>query len=690
MSDRHLPQHKDPDRVQRPVEEVLSAQPEAAVPIDTGPNGVTLSGTPPANPTARQLRRSSIEQTQRQLGNRHVARMLAQRDPAAASSSAAGGPSASSSASGPAAPGGLIVDDSVADLQPGQAKKSQFLAQLRAQVDATVQAELGSTPLLAQANQEIETRFAQYNGLSGPALEQTIKRETPGAGAPTTAQEYIAPICAQVRSKVAEQRAALPPGAEAAASAVGAVAGAASSVAAGVSSVASSVAGVLFKAREGGAHAPDDPRAVQAQLTAGQPLDGQVRGGLEQAFGANLSDVRVHTGGQAAQLSEQMNARAFTVGRDIGFGSGEYQPGTPVGDALIAHEAAHVLQQGSASTPVVQQKGGDYGALEADADRSAVGAVASMWGGARGAFASLWGGTKGSIAQLARTSIPQLTTGLRLQGCGGSTPTVVPPVRDTLIPFDFNPLSAPGERILFNDTYTHASPSEFELVYSANGGTFDTAAGAATKTVPGLTSGNVSFFIGSAWDGTTPVNVTLSARHRTSGNVMLTDTWNFGKKVNLPTTITQQEAEGERALGSTYSYKVGPDRGADNVDDYLHQTILETFGQRTCNIAVADLKPEFRSAHPEITSPESVTAHFFGTSSNNGTFTVSAGDKIYDQHNGGMPDKSVFEAALTTMKEITVDLPQTYEIQTGVALGHYTIRRIMKMDGSKMMRKMHV
>jgi uncharacterized protein YhfF len=261
-------------------------------------------------------------------------------------------------------------------------------------------------------------------------------------------------------------------------------------------------------------------------------------------------------------------------------------------------------------------------------------------------------------------------------------------VRGTLIPFDFNPLSAPGERILFNDTYTHGSPSEFELVYSANGGTFDTAAGAATKTLPGLTSGNVSFFIGSAWDGTTPVNVALSVRHRTSGNVMLTDTWNFGKKVNLPTTLAQQEAEGERPLGSTYSYKAGPDRGADNVDDYLHQTILETFGQPICNITLAELKPEFRAAHPEINSQEALTSYFFDGSGDNGTFTVSAGDKIYDRHGGGVPDLAVFQAALITMKEIHSDLPQTYEIQPGVALGRYTIRRIMKMDGSKMLRKM--
>jgi hypothetical protein len=40
------------------------------------------------------------------------------------------------------------------------------------------------------------------------------------------------------------------------------------------------------------------------------------------------------------------------------------------------------------------------------------------------------------------------------------------------------------------------------------------------------------------------------------------------------------------------------------------------------------------------------------------------------------------------MKEIHVDLPQTYEVEPGISLGNYTIRRILKVDGTKMMRKM--
>ena len=265
---------------------------------------------------------------------------------------------------------------------------------------------------------------------------------------------------------------------------------------------------------------------------------------------------------------------------------------------------------------------------------------------------------------------------------------VAPPSADYIVPFDRNPLSVPGEMILFNERLSHANSAEFQLVYTSLGGAFDTSTGPAEKTIPGLVSGNLPFYISSTWDGSTTVMVQLQVQRISDKTVFHNFTWNFGLKPYLPTDMTQQEGEGEVALPSSYSYKIGPDRSADGRDDYLHQTILETFGQRTCNIALNELKPAFRTAHPDITTPADITAHFFGTRSNNGTFTVSAGDMIYDQHNGGMPDLVVFTRALITMKEVYVDLPQTYEATPGVALGRYTIRRIIKPDGTKALRKM--
>lgn len=86
-----------------------------------------------------------------------------------------------------------------------------------------------------------------------------------------------------------------------------------------------------------------------------------------------------------------------------------------------------------------------------------------------------------------------------------------------------------------------------------------------------------------------------------------------------------------------YNYKVGPDLGKDGKDDYLHQTILEAFGTRSSNLKVADLKPDWAKSHG-ITTDQAITDYFFGTRSDNGTFTVSAGDRFQDQHTGGVPD----------------------------------------------------
>ncbi|MBN1318520.1 MAG: hypothetical protein JXA42_23775 [Anaerolineales bacterium] len=265
------------------------------------------------------------------------------------------------------------------------------------------------------------------------------------------------------------------------------------------------------------------------------------------------------------------------------------------------------------------------------------------------------------------------------------------PAESALIPFDPNPMAAPGERILFNCSLTDPSPNDYKLEFTSQGGNFDTMAlGPTKKTVNGLRSGNISFYIDENWDGTTPVTVRLEVQRTSDNSVTNSKDWFFSKKTNIPTEITQQETENERPLPSVYSYKIGPDLAPTAGDDYLHYTILETFGQRSCNITMDELKSEFKKAYPEITNQAQITAHFFGTSSNNGTFTVSEGDMIYDRHSGGMPDSATFEAALTTMKEINVDLPQTYEAEPGVALGNYTIRRILKTDGTKKVKKMAV
>jgi hypothetical protein len=77
----------------------------------------------------------------------------------------------------------------------------------------------------------------------------------------------------------------------------------------------------------------------------GQKLPDATRAFMEPRFGHDFSQVRVHTGTQAAASAKSVHARAYTVGHNMVFGSGEFSPGTALGNRLLAHELTHVAQQ---------------------------------------------------------------------------------------------------------------------------------------------------------------------------------------------------------------------------------------------------------------------------------------------------------------------------------------------------------
>lgn len=79
--------------------------------------------------------------------------------------------------------------------------------------------------------------------------------------------------------------------------------------------------------------------------TGGQPLDQETRSFFEPRLGYDLGSVRVHTDAKAAGSARAIDARAYTLGSDIVFGSGEYDPQSKSGMHLIAHELAHVTQR---------------------------------------------------------------------------------------------------------------------------------------------------------------------------------------------------------------------------------------------------------------------------------------------------------------------------------------------------------
>ena len=76
-------------------------------------------------------------------------------------------------------------------------------------------------------------------------------------------------------------------------------------------------------------------------------MDAAIRSDMETRFGHDLSNVRIHTDDRAAESARSVDARAYTVGKDVVFAAGEYAPEKKEGKQLLAHELTHVIQQGA-------------------------------------------------------------------------------------------------------------------------------------------------------------------------------------------------------------------------------------------------------------------------------------------------------------------------------------------------------
>ena len=96
---------------------------------------------------------------------------------------------------------------------------------------------------------------------------------------------------------------------------------------------------------------------INGMRGGGQPLTSALRGFFEPRFGHDFSQVHLHQGSRASAAAKAVGARAFTLGRDVVFGQGEYRPETDQGRRLIAHELTHVVQQTGASRHFVQRQG---------------------------------------------------------------------------------------------------------------------------------------------------------------------------------------------------------------------------------------------------------------------------------------------------------------------------------------------
>jgi len=100
-----------------------------------------------------------------------------------------------------------------------------------------------------------------------------------------------------------------------------------------------------------------------ALSSSGRPLDSSTRHFMESRFGVDFSSVRIHDDSRAAEGARGLDAAAFTVGSDVVFGPGRFDPQSRTGRHLLAHELSHVVQQSRArpgALPLQRRGAGEW------------------------------------------------------------------------------------------------------------------------------------------------------------------------------------------------------------------------------------------------------------------------------------------------------------------------------------------
>jgi hypothetical protein len=253
--------------------------------------------------------------------------------------------------------GHLLVAGGAAD---GQMPLEEFLDAVKEAACATAEEAFAGTELTAQSCPWIEHWIDYYRLRRPEQVEEAMRRYAPATAGAATAAECVPLIAGRIRIGIEE-----------------------------------------WKTTGNIPDAPaDDPVGVQARLGPGRPLDASVVARMGSAFGADVSDVRIHDDARGAALSSERGSQAFAVGRHIAFAAGRYEPGTLVGDALIAHEMAHVLQQDGTQIGVARE-------AESDADAAAATAIGALYGDQR----------------LRGRARPVMRSPLGIQSCHGSPRT---------------------------------------------------------------------------------------------------------------------------------------------------------------------------------------------------------------------------------------------------------------------------
>jgi hypothetical protein len=228
--------------------------------------------------------------------------------------------------------------------EPGQVRRREFLAQLEARVRASVEAALASEGACT-ACPYIEFWFGHYRTQSTAHVERVLSRYAPGAARASSPAEALDLFSALAAEKARRWLA------------TGRVDGLPTQL------DASHVAAF----------------AAMSELGEGHALDLGTRARFEPVLGRSLSHVRIHADARGDHAARGVHARAVAVGSHIAFRSGSFRPGTPEGDALLAHELVHTEQQRGHA---LGARPGATRAPETEADRHAGAAMARLWGDA--------------------------------------------------------------------------------------------------------------------------------------------------------------------------------------------------------------------------------------------------------------------------------------------------------------------
>jgi len=83
---------------------------------------------------------------------------------------------------------------------------------------------------------------------------------------------------------------------------------------------------------------------VQSLNGNGHALPVEANQFFSEKMDYDFSNVKIHTGKEAAQSAKEVNAKAYTLGEHIVFNDGQYNTKSTEGKKLMAHELAHVIQ----------------------------------------------------------------------------------------------------------------------------------------------------------------------------------------------------------------------------------------------------------------------------------------------------------------------------------------------------------